>query len=97
MLWDLLVSITLAKRNAILAQIDIIDAQLVLANANYSALLSQEVESYKFDSNEGSQQAKRRQLDKIEKSIDRLTIRREVLIQKLNCSGLVNLRLYRRG
>ena len=90
-------SLTAARQTSVKNQIAIIDAQLAKANTTYESLLGQEVESYRFDSGEGSQQAKRRKLDALESSIEYLNIRREKLLQRLNCSGLVNINLDRRG
>ncbi len=90
-------SINSAQATNIKAQITTIDAQLDAANTTYTNILAEEIESYKFDSREGSQQAKRRKLEDLDTIIIRLGIRRDHLIQKLNCSGVTNLKLSRRG
>lgn len=72
------------------------EASLALAEATYNDLLNTGVESYRFDSTEGEQQAKRRKLNEVKRQIDELTSEIDSLQRKLNGGGLVNLGLRRR-
>ena len=72
------------------------EASLALAEATYNDLLNTGVESYRFNSTEGEQQAKRRKLNEIKRQIDELTSEIDSLQRKLNGGGLVNLGLRRR-
>jgi uncharacterized small protein (DUF1192 family) len=69
--------------------------QLALANATYEKLLAKDISEYRFDSNEGSQRAKRVDLDKMKAQIDSLEAEIERLSRRLNQSGLVNFTLRR--
>ena len=73
-----------------------IEQQLTVANETYTELLAESIESYKFDSAEGSQQTKRRNLDELKRQIDSLLGERELLLRKLACGGIVNLNLRRK-
>jgi len=76
----------LAKRNASLA----------ILEATYDELISSGVLSYRFDSTEGEQQTKRRELSEVKKQMDNLVAEIESIERKLSGSGLVMLGLRRR-
>lgn len=61
----------------------------------YDLLSGEDVESYRFDSGEGSQQTKRRTLKEVYEQIE--TIENEIrrLYRRLECGSLVNLNLRR--
>lgn len=85
------------RRAQLQADLDRIDAQLVKLYASYnSSLDNAEVESYRFDSGEGQQQAKRRSPLELQKLIDELESKRERIQRKLLGQGLVNMSLRRR-
>ena len=90
-------ALTAANQTKIKADIALIDTQLAAANATYTALLGDGIASYRFDSGEGSQQTKKRKLSELQETIEYLDTKRESLIEKLNCSSLVNINLSRRG
>ena len=71
------------------------EAQLVLANATYEALLANDIESYQFDSNEGSQRARRVKISEMKDQIDSLEAEIERLGRRLKQGGLVNITLRR--
>jgi chromosome segregation ATPase len=76
-----------ARRAEIQAQIDTKTAQLTAANTTLESLLSESVESYKFDSGEGSQQAKRRKIDDLMALIQSLEAQIDWLRRKLQSGG----------
>jgi len=86
-----------AERAQIIAQITQIDLQIAAANTAYLKSLSTDIESYRFDSGQGSQSVKRRDPAKISSELNALSILRQSLIERLNGSSVVNLRLNRRG
>jgi len=91
------VAINSSERKYIIDQIATIDSQITALNAAYTAsLTNSEVESYTLDTGQGRQSVRRRDPDKIFSQIRNLEIRRTNLIQKLNGSGVVNLRLNNR-
>lgn len=77
------------------AQIALKIEQLALANATYSELLQKQTEEYKFNSNEGSQSARRVKLNDIKDQIDSLEASIERLRRRLIAGGLVNVTLRR--
>lgn len=88
-------SLSAAERAQIVARIAKKQSQLDLANETFDKLLAKDIEEYRFDSNEGSQRARRVQLkmfrdviDSLEASIDRET-------RRLRRGGIVNLILRR--
>lgn len=70
-------------------------AQLELANTTYEALLAKQIEEYRFDSNEGSQRARRIKLSEIKAQIDSLEGEIDRLRRRLNQGGLTNVVLRR--
>jgi len=82
-------------RARIEAQIATKEAQLALANATYEKLLKQDIEEYRFDSNEGSQRARRFKMSEVKDQIDSLEAAIDRLRRKLRCGGLTNIVLRR--
>lgn len=83
------------ERARIRALIDTKTAQLVIANATYTKLLAQDIEEYRFDSNEGSQRARRVKINDLKTQIDSLEAEIERLTRRLKSGGLVNVVLRR--
>jgi len=76
----------------------IIEKKQAVLDALYDAMTdaATAIEDYKFDSNEGSQRAKRRKLEEIQKSITILEAEIYHLAQKLDGTGLVKHNLRRK-
>jgi hypothetical protein len=70
--------------------------QLEAANKTYTELLAQSVESYKFDSAEGSQQSKRRSLEEFRKQISALETDIAMLERRLRGGRVVSMAFRRR-
>ncbi len=83
-----------SKIAEIQAQLQKKQAQLALAEVAYERALS-EIESYKFDAGEGSQQVKRRKIAELANQIDRLEAQINGLERKLAGGGLINVNLRR--
>jgi len=83
------------ERARIQALIDTKTAQLAIANATYEKLLAQDIEEYRFDSNEGSQRARRVKINDLKTQIDSLEAEIERLNRRLKSGGLVNVVLRR--
>lgn len=80
------------------AQLAAKQAQLTLANAALSkALANGDVESYKFDSGEGSQSTKLRSLSQLQSAIEKLEADISTIERKLNGGGIVSMRVRRWG
>jgi hypothetical protein len=71
-------------------------AQLDAANDAYDALIANNVEDYKFDSNEGSQRAKRRRLEELTKLISTLESEIEALQNRLCGIGVITMNVRRK-
>jgi uncharacterized small protein (DUF1192 family) len=82
-------------RARILAEIATKESQLDLANATYSKLLQKDIEEYRFDSNEGSQRARRIKLSELRAAIASLESEIERLYRRLKQGGLVSVTLRR--
>lgn len=79
------------------AQIAKLEPLLTLAYTAYTAALGEaDVESYKFDSKEGSQQTSMRSPSVVLKQIDMLESQLSRLYRRLEGGGLVNMNLRRR-
>jgi Skp family chaperone for outer membrane proteins len=79
-----------ASRTEIEAKIVTLQTQLTAVNAQMDLLLEAKtkgVESYRFDSNEGSQQAKRRKLEELTELISWIEARIDWYRRKLQCGG----------
>lgn len=88
--------LTSAERALIIAEIATKQEQLDEANIALLKLLKQTDESYKFDSNEGAQQAKRRKIKEYTDLIGWLEADIARLYRKLNCRNIVNMNLRRK-
>jgi hypothetical protein len=88
--------LTSAERALILAEIVAKQEQLDEANTALLKLIKQTDESYKFDSNEGAQQAKRRKLKEYKELIEWLEGDIARLYRKLNCRNVINMNLRRK-
>jgi len=75
------------KRAEIQARIDAKEAQLTEANTTLEKLISEGIESYKFDSGEGSQQAKQIKIDNLMKLIQSLEAQIDWYKRKLQTGG----------
>lgn len=69
--------------------------QLALANTTYSKLLAKDIEEYRFDSNEGSQRARRVKLKEFKDQIDSLQSEIDTLNRRLRAGGLNSIVLRR--
>lgn len=85
-----------SMRNMYLARLAKKQQQLEVAEATYERLLEQDVESYRFDPGDATQQAKRRKIKELSDEIDRLELQIDRIQRKLNGSGLVNFTLRRK-
>lgn len=72
-------------------------AQLEKLEATYDELIQDGTESYKFDSGEGSQQAKKRKLSEIKDQIDELEAEIDNIYRRLSKTGLTNVTLRRKN
>ena len=83
---------------AIKAEITILDEQIAAAQTAYlSSLGNAEIETYRFDSGDGSQRADRRSPKQIREEIEALQSSRARLQRELNGTSNVNMNLRRRG
>lgn len=71
------------------------EASLVIVEATYDKLLASGVESYRFDSTEGEQQTKRRNLSEVKAQMDSLQAEVDNLRKALAGQGIVNMNLRR--
>jgi len=67
------------------------ETQLALANATYEKLLANDIEEYRFDSNEGSQRARRMKINDMKDQIDSLEAAIEQLSRRLKVGGIVHI------
>lgn len=65
------------------------------AYETYDELLSDGVESYRFDSGDGSQQTKKRNLNELKTQIDKLESEVDSICRQLDRKGLTNIALRR--
>ena len=85
------------RRTQLKARLAVKKTQLIALYAEYDkAIANIEVQSYKFDSGEGSQQTKRRAPEEIAKAIERLEKEIDSITSKLNGTGIVSMNLRRR-
>jgi polyhydroxyalkanoate synthesis regulator phasin len=84
-----------SERARIQALIDTKTAQLAIANETYTKILANEIEEYRFDSNEGSQRARRYKMSELKTQIDSLEAEIERLQRRLKSGGLVSVTLRR--
>lgn len=88
--------LTSTQRTAIEEEIEQKQAQLELANTTYSSLLVKVNKEYRFNSNEGWQQAVKRDLKELRDEIEWLEKSIDSLFRKLRGQSLVNMTLRRR-
>jgi len=72
------------------------EAQLEIAYTTYETLLAEVNASYRFDSGEGSESTKKRDLDSLKKQIDSLESEIDGIRRRLSGLGLVRISLKRR-
>lgn len=89
-------SICTNRRAALEARLAKKKLQLEAANTAYDELIAINVEDYKFDSNEGSQRARRRRIEELTNLIETLEQQIEALENRLCGLGIVNLNLRRK-
>jgi len=63
-------ALTAAKRTEIEAELEALEAELVLLTAAYASVLASGMKSYKFDSGEGSQSATYMSIKDIKEALD---------------------------
>lgn len=89
--------LTASTRSRLLARKTTLETLITAAEAALtSALETGDVESYTFDSGEGSQRTKYRSLEDIQKNLDWLYSRLDFITRRLNGTGIVNLNLRRK-
>jgi hypothetical protein len=84
-----------ATRTRLQADLATVVAQIDAANAALTSLVAKEIESYRLDTGEASQQAKRVDIEKLERLISRLEARADRIRQRLAGAGVVNLNVRR--
>lgn len=84
------------KKARLLAKKSKLESQITTLEETLDSLLATEVESYKYDSGEGSQQVKRRKLSEIQDQLDRLESRLDAICRRLAGLGLTSIRLNRK-
>lgn len=84
------------RRSELLAILARREASLAIAEQTYDELLAQSIESYRFDSTEGSQQTKRRKLSELKDQIDSIQSEIDSINRKLRGQGITNMNLRRR-
>lgn len=87
--------ITSSTRTRIIASIAAKEAVLAALYVAYTAAAT-EFEEYKFNSGEGSQQAKYRNLNEIKTNIDSLESEIDSLYRRLAGKGVINMNLRRK-
>lgn len=84
------------RKSRLRQQLARVQAQIASLNDSMDELSAQQVESYKFDSGEGSQQATRRKIAEIADLIDRLEAKEAHLINEINNMGLMSVAVRRK-
>ena len=85
-----------SRRTQLLARLAKREASLVIVEATYDELLASGIESYRFDSTEGEQQTKRRNLNEVKGQLDSLQSEIDSIQRQLSGQGVVNMNLRRR-
>ena len=85
-----------ARRARIRARIIALEAAVTNAYTTLTAAFLKEEESYNFNSNEGQQQLKNIDTEKLQKTIDNMETMIDHLYDKYNCRGIVRLNLRRK-
>lgn len=83
-------------RTRLLAQLARLEAQIEAASDTMDSLAAQEIESYRLDTGEGSQQAKRWDATRLDSLIARLERRAEHIRQRLAGMGVTTLNVRRK-
>ena len=89
-------NLTATRKAEITARINTKKGQLAKAEAAFDAVLNEPIESYNFNSGEGSQAAKNRKLSDLQDTIDRLENQIDCLERKLRGGGVVNITVRRK-
>jgi hypothetical protein len=84
-----------SRTTALLARRAKLVASLAIAETSYDTLLAQPIESFTFNSGDGSQAATRRKLDDLKKQVDLLNSQIEAIDARLNGGGIVGLSVTR--
>ena len=87
----------MAKRSEIEAKIISKKNSLAIAQETYDKLLADPIESYRFDSGDGSQQAKKRKLNELKEQIEKLEVEICALETRLRGHGVVSVSTRRSG
>ena len=84
------------RKARIIAKIKQIRAMIDALDATYLALSASLIDSYKFDSGEGSQQTSRKKLNEVRMEIDALEAKEQHYINELYGMGIINMNLRRK-
>ena len=84
------------KRERLQARIDQKETQLAIANTTYQKLLAEDIEEYRFDSNEGAQRARQVKLSEMRNAIEALEAEIDLLYRRLDCGGVTTMSLRRK-
>jgi uncharacterized protein Yka (UPF0111/DUF47 family) len=84
------------RRTVLEARLASKQTQLTAAYSAMETMLEDNIESYKFDSNEGSQQVKSRKMESLQKQIDALEATIDQIYRALYGRNHVNMNLRRR-
>ncbi len=87
----------MTTRTRLKASLERKEQLLVKLYATYEELISDGTESYRFDSGDGSQQAKKRKLAEFKDQIDELESEIAAIERRLAGKGLTSISLKRRG
>jgi len=82
-------------RTRLQAELTTVEAQISAANTTMTSIVGKEIESYRLDTGEGSQQTKRLDIEKLERLISKLESKAERLRQRLAGAGVVNINVRR--
>ena len=86
-----------SKTQRIRARLRAKETQLENAYSTFERLLAEDVERYRFDSGDGSQLARRRNLDELRRQISTLENEIDALYNRLNRQGLTTVTLRRKN
>jgi hypothetical protein len=80
----------------LLAELEKLEELYNHAVATYEKLLQQEINSYRFDTGEGSQQARRVKMSEVSQEIEWISSRADNIRNRLNGRRVVNMNLRRK-
>lgn len=86
-----------ARKAEYQSRIDRLSTTLAILEDTYDKAAARDIESYKFDSGEGSQQAKSRDLEKLDNQIRSVQSRLDYYQQKIDGKGLYSNRFRRKS